>query len=89
MLGAEIVGVLVEGHDLGVHIENALQVFDGLLKKLVGLQVFQIPDVLADKGPVLLAQANGVFQLGPQRQSGRDGLVDKDRHRARSRVSGG
>ena len=58
----------VVGHHLGTNLQNPPQVRNGQTKKIIGFQVLQITDMLAQKSPVLFRQADGVFEFSPQGQ---------------------
>ena len=55
-------------NDLRRDVEQPLEVLDALGERPQGLVVLQVPDVLGDEGPVLGAQAERAFQLGPAGQ---------------------
>ena len=65
--GAQIVRVHVAGDDLRLHGEDAPHVGHGLLEELVGRQVFEVADVLAQEGLVAPGEADGVFELARRR----------------------
>jgi len=91
--GAEVIRVEVAGDDFRPHSEDALHVLDAFLEELVGGQVLQVADVLADEGLVALGETHRALELSPAGQDRRQRLPEEDRHgneaaeRRRKRVS--
>ena len=54
----------VVGDDLGLDVEEALEVLDPLAIGGQRLEVLQVADVVADPGPLSLREAEGALQLG-------------------------
>src|ERR687886_1746590 len=69
VLGGEVLGVQVVGHQLRLHVEEPAVVLDPLPEGAQGLIVLQVPDVVAEEDVALLGHAEGVLELAPAGQS--------------------
>ncbi len=59
--GRQVIRVQVAGNSLGLNAEQALEMADAFFEGAQGFIIFQIADMVAEKGIVLAGQAEGVF----------------------------
>ncbi len=77
-LRGEIAGVEIVGDGGGVDFEDLLEVVDGLLEEVVGGEVFEVADVLAQEGVGASGEADGVLELASDGEDRRDGFAELD-----------
>ena len=59
--GREIIGMKIVGDDRGVHLKDMLETRDSFLKEIVAFEIFEVADVLTEKGLVVADDADGVL----------------------------
>ena len=65
VLRRQVLRVQIVGHETRTNIEQAAEVLDAVGERAQGLEVLEVADVMGDEHPAVLADTEGVLQLGP------------------------
>src|SRR5579884_772331 len=76
----EVVGMKIAGEELGIEFEDTAHVVHSLFEKRVALEIFEITDVLAEKGLAAACEADSVLQFTADRENPGNFLVQENRH---------
>src|SRR5579884_3259919 len=76
----EVVGMQVASERLGGKFEDATHMRDGLLEKVMALEVLEIPDVLAEESLLVTGETNRVLQFAANCEDGWNFFVQENRH---------
>jgi len=86
----------IVGNNFGMNLQDALKVLDRFAEETVAFKIFQVADVLAEKGLAATDDADGVFEFATRREDWLRVVFERDRDRNKTartaehlRTSGG
>ena len=62
-LSGEVIGMQIVSNDLGLNAEEAGEVLDALLKRLIRFCIFHVADVVTQKSIAVACEAKGVLEF--------------------------